>query len=397
MYFFRFFVIEVILYALSSLFSGLLNAERDYFWSNAAPIFNNLICIASFVGAWWLYGSAQPTAAAFVLAVGNPLGVLVQVLLQLPSLKKKHIVVRPHINLHDSALKETLLIGVPSVIAMICSFVTVSVQSSYALSVTVQGAAIIYYARLWYTLPYAILAIPVTIALFTELSDAFSQSDTQAFKRALISGINRILFFLVPFAFYLIVFAPSLIALFNTGSFTQEDIQMTSGYLVTLALALPFYGLSTFFQKVCSSYRKMFVFAAATVAASAAQVVFCVIFTPIFGLYAVGISSLVCFGVSDAITYLKLRKDFGGINSKAILASGARSFILGGIGALVGFVCISILTLYTGIAPTHFSAGILCCLVGGIPALIVTYGLAYILKVPEVAYLKSMRHHRHKQ
>ena len=40
-YLFRFFVIEVVLYALSSIISGILNAERDYLWSNAAPIFNN--------------------------------------------------------------------------------------------------------------------------------------------------------------------------------------------------------------------------------------------------------------------------------------------------------------------------------------------------------------------
>ena len=42
-YLFRFFVVEVVLYALDSLVSGVLNAERDYLWSNAAPIFNNIV------------------------------------------------------------------------------------------------------------------------------------------------------------------------------------------------------------------------------------------------------------------------------------------------------------------------------------------------------------------
>ena len=35
-YLFRFFVVEVVLYSLSSIFSGVLNAERDYFWSSAS-------------------------------------------------------------------------------------------------------------------------------------------------------------------------------------------------------------------------------------------------------------------------------------------------------------------------------------------------------------------------
>lgn len=41
-WFFRFFVIEVVLYALSTIISGVLNAERDYLWSSAAPIFQQL-------------------------------------------------------------------------------------------------------------------------------------------------------------------------------------------------------------------------------------------------------------------------------------------------------------------------------------------------------------------
>ena len=39
---------------------------------------------------------------------------------------------------------------------MASSFVTTSVQSSASLSVVATGASITYYARLWYTLPYAI-------------------------------------------------------------------------------------------------------------------------------------------------------------------------------------------------------------------------------------------------
>ena len=47
-WFFRFFAFEVILYGMSSVISGVLNAERDYWWSTAAPIVNNVITIASF-------------------------------------------------------------------------------------------------------------------------------------------------------------------------------------------------------------------------------------------------------------------------------------------------------------------------------------------------------------
>ena len=37
-YLFRFFAIEILFYGLGSVFSGVLNAHRDYFWSNFAPV-----------------------------------------------------------------------------------------------------------------------------------------------------------------------------------------------------------------------------------------------------------------------------------------------------------------------------------------------------------------------
>jgi putative peptidoglycan lipid II flippase len=154
-YLFRFFVVEVVLYSLSSIFSGVLNAERDYFWSSASSIFNNFVVTASFLLYAALVGS-NPSLATVILAIGNPLGVAVQVVCQMPSLRKHGIHLTWHVDWHDPHLKETLSIGVPSLVVMITSFVQTSVQQSTALSVTVSGASVAYYARLWYTLPYAI-------------------------------------------------------------------------------------------------------------------------------------------------------------------------------------------------------------------------------------------------
>lgn len=80
-------------------------------------------------------------------------------------MKKIGINLRLKIDWHDPALKETVSIGVPALVVTVASFATVSVQSSSALQVTSAGAAISYYARLWYTLPYAIVAVPISTAL----------------------------------------------------------------------------------------------------------------------------------------------------------------------------------------------------------------------------------------
>ena len=160
---------QIVFYGISTIVSGLLNASRDYLWSSAAPIFNNIIVTATFV-AYAFVAPSNPELAKFIIAIGNPLGVFMQMAIQLPALRRNGIKLRPHADLHDPALKETLSIGVPAVVVMTAGLVIVSVQNSAAYGCLDNGPSIIAYARLWFTLPYAFLTVPITTTMFTERS-----------------------------------------------------------------------------------------------------------------------------------------------------------------------------------------------------------------------------------
>lgn len=396
--FFRFFAIEIVLYALSSLLSGILNAERNYFWSTAAPIFNNFICIASFL-LYALFMKSHPQLALILLALGNPLGVLVQVVMQIPSMKKIGIKLRLKIDWHDPALKETVSIGVPALVVTVASFATVSVQSSSALQVTSAGAAISYYARLWYTLPYAIVAVPISTALFTELSDAVSSNKMSAFKKGVSSGTKQILFFLIPLTALLIVLSPELMGVLNSGSgsssFGSENFTLAASYLAALSTALPFYGICMYLQKVCSSFRHLGLFAVASVVGSIVQVLVCVVFTPLFGLNVVAYSSTAFYLVLDIITYAFLRRRLGKLGLKKVLFSVVRTGLLGIIGAIVAVGIVYICTHIVHISPERSLSAILICLIAGLPALLAAFGGAFLLRFPEVRYIKNLFARKH--
>ena len=76
---FRFFAIQILFYGLGSVFSGVLNAHRDYFWSTFAPVLNNVIVIASFMG-FGPVSAINETAGVVLIAAGTTLGVFVQML-----------------------------------------------------------------------------------------------------------------------------------------------------------------------------------------------------------------------------------------------------------------------------------------------------------------------------
>ncbi|MDO4403734.1 MAG: murein biosynthesis integral membrane protein MurJ [Atopobiaceae bacterium] len=388
-YFFRFFAIEVVLYALSSIFSGVLNAERDYFWSSAAPIFNNFVTTASFI-AYALLVKSNPRLALVILALGNPLGVAVQVLMQMPSLRKHGIKLRPYINLHDPALKDTLSIGVPSLVVMLCSFETASVMTSSTLSVTAVGASVSYYARLWYTLPYSILAVPITTAMFTELSDSVSQGDMDSYKRGVSSGSAKIVFFMVPFAMYLVVFATPLIQLLAAGRFSADEVAMTATYLAALSVSLPVYGICTYLQKVCSSVRHMGIYATAHVVAAIIQTIMCLTLATRFGLWIVALSTTVYMLAVDVVSFVTLRHYVGPMGMSSVLSSFLRATLFGLAGSAVGMAILHVApTLLSSIASPTLKA-LLSVILGGVPALLVTFGLAFALHAPEVSVIAGI-------
>lgn len=390
-YFFRWFAIEVVLYALSSLISGVLNAERDYFASNVAPILNNVITIAGFLIYGFLVNDlGLPMGRAIVvLAIANPLGVAVQVLAQVPALMRHGVTLRPHINLHDPALGETLKIGLPTLVLMLISTPTAAVTSSCALSVTPAGASIAYYARVWYVLPFSIFAIPISVTMFTELSGSYMAGKLDTFKGYLASGIRKIVFTLVPMTLYLIVFAPYLVAVFTAGSFSGEAAQQTATYLQCLALALPFYGLSSYLQKACSSMIKMNFYMVATIVATVLQIAMCVGLTPMWGLYVVPISSTFFYGSVVIVTLLYIRRELGSIGMKSIAATAVRAFMLGLLGSLVGILILVVLRRVVGPCQGVL-LGALYCVVGGIPSVIVTFGLAYAQGISEAPFFDAL-------
>lgn len=388
-YLFRFFVSEVVLYALSSLFSGILNAERDFFWSTAAPIFNNFVCSASFIGYALLVGTS-PDAAVLVLAVGNPLGVAVQVVMQLPALRAHGVRIRPHIDLHDPALRETLSIGIPSLVITLISFVTTAVQTSCSLWVTPQGASVTYYSRMWYVLPYSVFAIPLTTAMFTELADYVATERMDEFRHGVSTGVAKIAFILIPFALFLIVFSPELVTIMAAGSFSAEDVNLTASYLRVLALSLPLYGVCTYLQKVCSSIRKMGIFTLSNSVAGALQVAFCLALTRAYGLNVVGLSSVLFFLVVDVVAIARLRRAVGGLRLRPVAAACGWALGLGAAGAIVGVGTLRVLQAFLGPLGASVGQALLYAAVGGVLAVAVTFGAAIALHRPEASFVTAL-------
>ena len=393
-YFFRFFAVQLLFYGVSAVAGGLLNSRSDYFWSSAAPIANNIVVIfAMFV--YYFVSADNPDFAKLVLAVGTPLGVFVQMAMQVPALVKNGVHLKPwRINLHDPALRETLALGIPTIVVTLCSFATVSVQNAAAMAVSDAGSSVLYYARQWFTLPYAFLAVPVTTTLFTELAGMVADRDDAAVRRTIVSGTQQNFFSMVPFMLYLIVFAVPLVSLFRAGSFDWTSVSLVSGYLAVMALSLPFYACFLFMQKVFSALRAMKQYAVCNLVVSVVQVVLTIVLClgagswGGFGLAGVAVAQIAFFVLGTMWCYAYLSKRLGGIGLGTLVGSFVSSLLVGAAGAAVGAVLLWALQAFVmPIEAGGIPWALACIVVGGLASLVVTYGLGVVLHVPGSAFI----------
>lgn len=388
---FRIFAIQILFYGISSVFSGLLNAHRDYFWSSIAPAAHNVIVIVSFL-AYPLLLPVNYELALWVIAIGNPLGVFVQMIMQWPALKKCGIKLRLHINLKDPALAETLRIGIPALIVVICSFAVVSVQNAAAYSYDDAGPSILAYSRLWYTFPYSFLVVPITTAMFTELSDMQTEDDWDGIRSGIVRGSNQILFLMIPMAMFLCVYSTPLVTLYHAGAFTADAVGAIASYLCALALSLPIYGVNMYLMKVFSALRMMNSYALVNFAMSALQIILILLATNsgVLPIESIAWTSVVFYGLGDVLMFAILRKRLGRMNLSSTIKSCVLGTLMGAAGSIVGGGLLWAITSY--LAPLSGSIGqaFLYIVICGLTSLVTTFGLAIKFDVKDAGFVTSL-------
>jgi putative peptidoglycan lipid II flippase len=407
-FFFQIFAIQIVFYGASAIISGLLNANRDYIWGAIAPVFNNIIVIATFL----IYAALAPTnqtLALWVVAIGNPLGVFVQLAVQLPGLKRNDIRLKFHINLKDPHIRETAALGLPALFITVLGFITVSVANAASYTFAENGPSVIAYSRLWFTFPYSFLAVPVATTMFTELSAMQAARNDKGVAKGILAGTSQIMFLMIPCAMYLIVFAEPLVTLYHVGAFTQDAIAQIQQYLAVMAIALPFYGVNTFIQMIFSSIRKMKACSVFMFAGSAAQVaaILAGVAAQNAGLPAsiniIALATFISYFVSDGLAFAYLSKKYNklGFSIKQLLKSCGKATICGLAGAIVGGAIFWALSEFVASPTGSIGLSLAYVIVAGLISIAVTFAPAIKFNFPEATFVISIANkitrklHRH--
>ena len=224
----------ILLISLSSLVGAILNTWNRF----SVPAFVPTLLNLSMIGfALFLTPYFEPPILALGWAV--LVGGLLQLLYQLPHLKKIGMLVLPRLNLRDSGVWRVLRQMGPAILGVSVSQISLIINTVFASFLVAGSVSWMYYADRLMELPSGVLGVALGTILLPVLSKSFAGKDAAEFSRVLDWGLRLCLLLALPCALALALLAePLTVALFQYGHFSAHDAQMTQLALIAYALGL---------------------------------------------------------------------------------------------------------------------------------------------------------------
>jgi putative peptidoglycan lipid II flippase len=228
----------LILVSLAAAVMGILNTKGRFFIPAMASTFFNL---GSIVGgvlcAWWAPAFGQPPIVG--MAIGTLIGGILQLTIQLPSLKRSGFAWRPHLNLHDEGLRRIMILMIPAVIGLSATQINIFINTSFAARCAQGSVSWLNYAFRLMQFPIGIFGVAISIATLPVVSRHASRGDMGALKATYVSSLTMAFVLTIPAAFGLAVLAKPIIRLiFEHGRFLDSDTIHTAEALVYYAVGL---------------------------------------------------------------------------------------------------------------------------------------------------------------
>jgi putative peptidoglycan lipid II flippase len=236
----RFFVFQVLLYAVGTVSTAVLFAKRRFVAFALAPIANTIAVVGALVVFRVLTGP-HPTlhldgTERFVLATGGMLGVLGFVAVPTIALARTGFRLRPRIGRIDPELRRLLKLSTWAVLQH--GGIGVLLAAAIAIGNRVEGGVVAYqFAFVAIMAPYGILAEPVHTTILPELSHDAAAGDHVRFASQLRWALDNMALLIVPVSALAVALALPMMRIIAVGQ-SKGGAGVLAAALASLALGL---------------------------------------------------------------------------------------------------------------------------------------------------------------
>lgn len=255
---------QLFFYGLYTLLGQVLNAREQFGPFMWAPIANNVVSIIGFGIFWAVYGSAPDTGIndldtwdsprTLLLAGTATLGIVAQALVLLVPLARSGFTWNFRLGIRGIGLRSAGTVAGWTFAAVILEQVGVGYLTKVATGAAsqeameagiVNGPAAYTQALMIYLLPHSLVTVSIATALFTGLSKAAQEGDTDKVRSDLSLGVRTVGVFTIFATAVFMVLAEPLTALIvptagpiGTGNIAPVLVALSAGLIALGAMVL---------------------------------------------------------------------------------------------------------------------------------------------------------------
>ena len=228
----RWMLISTLIFGVSGVVMGVLNARQHFLLPALAPAIYNLAIILGV----WLLGPAMGVRGA---VVGVVLGAAAHLLVQLPALGRLKMRYWPRLGLRDATVREVGRLMAPRALGLAAVELNHLVNVALASGLAAGSLAALNYGRLLMLLPEGIIAQSVAIAAFPTFSTLAARNQHDELRRVLLTTLRAVLYLTLPAVVGLILLRQPLVAaLLQRGAFDARSSEATAWGLLFYAFGL---------------------------------------------------------------------------------------------------------------------------------------------------------------
>ena len=383
----------ILLVSLAALVMGMLNAKKIFGIPAVSSTFFNLgsMIVGGVIG-WWLDPTFGPKALVG-FAIGTLAGGVLQLAVQLPSLRRVGFRFKPDFRWRDSGVSKVLQLMWPAVISGSVVQFNVMLSSIFASCLEVVDGPVTWLGQAFrlVQLPLGLFGVAVATVTVPAMSRLAAEGISQDFKKTLVHGIQLVFLMTLPAAVGLAMLSEPIIALiFQRGRFTVYDTQMTALAIQSYAWGLVFYSGIKVIQPAFYAIDRRFVPLVVSVVAVAVSATMntITVFVLKLGHEWLALSTSVSAVVNFSLLFLAMRKIAGPMGGRKLMVNGSK--------LLVSVLCMAAVCWTANATVLHDWAhqSTLIRLIGltatiGIAA-VVYFGVNMLLKNEEVSEFASV-------
>jgi len=321
----------VLIFGLSGLVMGILNAHQSFWLPAIAPA---MYSAGEILGVWLLpreWGILR-------LGYGALLGALLHLLVQLPGLLRLRGAYSPTLGRGMPEVREVIRLMGPRMLGVAVVQINFIVNTVIALGLGAGPASAISLAFTWMLMPQAAIAQAMAIAAMPTFSRQAALGQTGELRATLASALRGVLLLSVPASAGLILLrTPLFAAIYQHGTFDAAATEMAAWALLWYAIGLVGHSLLEVivraFYALHDTRTPVMVGTAAMILNIAGSFAFSALFARLGWLPHGGLAlanSLATFLEMGLLLFL-LRGRLGGLGARPVLLSAAHSLA----GALV--------------------------------------------------------------